>query len=47
MIEKETIHSPQSSQRALRKKNYFNLCVLSVLCGEILIENGIRFHEVS
>jgi len=43
-IEKETNSSPQSSQRTLRKKNLNNLCEL---CGEILIENGIGFHEVS
>ena len=24
-----------------------NLCDLRVLCGEILLENGIGFHEVS
>jgi hypothetical protein len=33
-------------QRTLRKKIYNNLCVLSGLCGEIFLENGIGFHEV-
>jgi hypothetical protein len=46
-IEKETNSSPQSSQRTLRKKIKNNLCDLRVLCGEILLENGIRFYEVS
>jgi len=46
-IEKETNSSPQSSQRTLRKKIFYNLCALRVLCGEILLENGIGFHEVS
>jgi hypothetical protein len=46
-IEKETNSSPQSSQRTLRKKILNNLCALRVLCGEILLENGIGFHEVS
>jgi hypothetical protein len=46
-IEKETNSSPQSSQRTLRKKIKNNLCALRVLCGEILLENGIGFHEVS
>jgi hypothetical protein len=38
--------SPQSSQRALRKKFFNNLCDLRVLCGEMLLENGIGFLEV-
>jgi len=46
-IEKETNSSPQSSQRTLRKKFLNNFCALRVLCGEILLENGIGFHEVS
>jgi hypothetical protein len=46
-IEKETNSSPQSSQRTLRKKILNNLCARRVLCGEILLENGIGFHEVS
>jgi hypothetical protein len=46
-IEKETNSSPQSSQRTLRKKILNNLCALRVLCGEILLENGIEIHEVS
>ena len=29
------------------KKNLTNLCALRVLCGEILLENGIGFHDVS
>ncbi len=47
LIEKETNSSPRSSQRTLRKKNLNNLCDLRVLCGEIFLENGIGFHEVS
>jgi len=47
LIEKETNSSPQSSQRTLRKKILNNLCALRVLYGEILLENGIGFHEVS
>jgi hypothetical protein len=39
--------SPQSSQSSPRKKNLINLCDLRVLCGEILLENGFEFHEVS
>jgi hypothetical protein len=46
-IEKETNSSPQSSQRTLRKRIYNYLCVLSGLCGEIFLDNGIGFHEVS
>jgi len=46
-FEKETKSSPQSTQRTLRKKILNNLCDLRVLSGEILLENGIRFHEVS
>jgi hypothetical protein len=46
-IEKETNSSPQSSQRTLRKRIYNYLCVLSGLCGEIFLVNGIGFHEVS
>jgi hypothetical protein len=46
-IEKETNSSPQSSQRTLRKKILNNLCALRVLCGKMLLENGIGFHEVS
>jgi hypothetical protein len=30
-----------------RKKIINNLCDLRVLCGEILLENSIGFHEVS
>ena len=33
--------------RTLRKKILNYLCALRVLCGEILLENGIGFHEVS
>jgi hypothetical protein len=33
--------------RTLRKKILNNLCALRVLCGEILLENGIEIHEVS
>ena len=33
--------------RTLRKKIFNNLCDLRVLCGEILFENGVGFHEVS
>jgi hypothetical protein len=44
LIEKETNSSPRSSQRTLRKTIVNNLCVL---CGEILIGNGIGSHEVS
>jgi hypothetical protein len=33
--------------RTLRKKIKNYLCVLSGLCGEIILENGIGFHEVS
>jgi hypothetical protein len=40
-IEKETNSSPQSSQRTLRKKILNTLCALRVLCGKILLENGI------
>jgi hypothetical protein len=29
------------------KKKLNNLCALRVLCGEILLENGIGFHELS
>jgi hypothetical protein len=46
-IEKETNSSPQSSQRTPRKKILNNLCDLRVLCGEILLENGIGFYKVS
>jgi hypothetical protein len=46
-IEKETNNSPQSSQRTQRKKIFNNLCYLRVLCGEILLENGIGFYEIS
>jgi hypothetical protein len=34
-------------QRTPRKKILDNLCDLRVLCGEILLENGIGFPEVS
>ena len=47
LIEKETNSSPQSSLRTLRKKILNNLCALRVLCGEILLGNGIGSHEVS
>jgi len=46
-IEKETNNSPRSSQRSLRKKIKNNLCVLSGLCGEILLgmaSDFMKFH---
>jgi hypothetical protein len=34
-------------QRTPRKKILNNLCDLRLLCGEVFLENGIGFHEVS
>ena len=34
-------------RRTPRKKILNNLCDLRILCGEILLENRIGFHEVS
>jgi hypothetical protein len=45
LIEKETNSSPQSSQRTLRKKIKNYLCVLSGLCGEILLGMASDFME--